>query len=83
MRDESELGKKIQDELDRVISGTVSKIEGSIVNKWIAIVEILDQDGDIALWTFVSDSTKAWDTMGMLEYGLLIQKVALEENRRE
>lgn len=75
MVDESRTdGVPLQDALNDAIHQAVRDREGEYVTKWIALVEAVDDDGTVGLWTMTSDNVMAWDTVGMLQHGLHLQQ---------
>lgn len=68
---------KIEAELGDAISQVLSRHEKSMVLKWSALVETMDQTGERGLWTLTSDNCQAWDTVGMLQHALHLQQLQL------
>ena len=66
-------GAAIEADLGQAIADTLAKHEGGFVTKWVALIETVDPDGERGLWAATSDDVKAWDTMGLLQYGLQLQ----------
>jgi hypothetical protein len=59
------------DDVRRKIADALSQVMGSVgemVTRWVALVEVIDEDGVRALWALAPDDAKAWDTLGMLDY---------------
>lgn len=66
------------EELEQVIDRAISDALGStgqMVTRWLAVVEVVDEDGDRGLWTFAAAGTKRWDTLGMLADAQLREQV--------
>lgn len=53
-----------------------SMIDGEFVNKFIVIAEVIDTDGDRALWASSNDGATSWDIMGLLQWGLTREMAA-------
>lgn len=66
--DGPELERALSDSLGDLFSG-----QKSMVTKWVSLIEIIEEDGERALWTFTSEGLKAWDTVGLLRHALDIQ----------
>lgn len=47
---------------------------GAFVTKFVLVAEVLDTDGNRAVWTETSDDASKWDAYGLLTF-------ALEEER--
>lgn len=52
---------------------SLPELEGDMVQRFVLIVETIDQD-DRWLSTFTAPGQKAWDTMGLLDYGLTMER---------
>lgn len=70
-------GPAIERDLADAIAAVLAKHETSMVTKWVALIETMDQDGERGMWTMTSDNVKAWDTTGMLMHGLHIQQAQI------
>ncbi len=64
------MGEAIGHALGEAIGAVLAKYEGSMVTKWVALVETIDQDGKRGMWPLTSDDMKAWDIKGMLLHAL-------------
>lgn len=63
--------------LDAVARLVAEVQPGSMVQRFVLLVEVIDED-DRWLSAFVAPGQKAWDTMGLLEYGLTYERNSLE-----
>lgn len=55
-----------------------------VVDKVILLVEGIDgEDGETTVWWTTSPGVKAWQTLGMLEAAVTIEKAWLAESYRE
>jgi hypothetical protein len=61
----------MEESIDAAISDSVSD---EVVTRWVCLVESLDADGTRGLWTATSDGVMAWDTVGMLDHALDLQR---------
>lgn len=62
--------------LEREIPGAFAA-KGQFVTRWLVIAEAVDPDGERMLWLHNSDEALPWDLIGMLEFGLALEKAAL------
>ena len=51
---------------------------GSMVTKFIVIAEVIDTDGDQAVWVDTSDGSSTWDILGLLAYAKALQTSRLD-----
>lgn len=58
---------EVQAELEAAIK-TVMAAHGNVVIKWVAAVEVLEPEGERALWTVAAQDLRKWDVLGMLEF---------------
>lgn len=65
---------------------TLPTCEGDMVQRFVLIVETIDED-DRWLSAFTAPGQKAWDTLGLLEYGLTMEHDAItyapDDNQEE
>lgn len=54
-------------QLGSTIAQAVSE---GLVNRWVCLVEVIEDDGTRILLTAGSEDLRAWDTLGMLDYAL-------------
>jgi hypothetical protein len=71
--EKQDIGPRIEHELGEAFAQVFSNHETSMVIKWTALVETMDDKGERGLWTFASENNKAWDTLGMLQHAIQIQ----------
>lgn len=64
----------IQRDLNDAIAQVLSRHEISMVTKWVALVEVIDGDGDRGLWALGSEGMTSWDTVGMLTYAVHMEQ---------
>lgn len=64
----------IERDLNDAIAGVLARHERSVVLRWVALVETMDEGGSRGLWTLTSEGLKAWDTVGLLGHALHIQQ---------
>lgn len=72
-----DLGPAIEHDLADAIATVLARHETSMVTKWIALIETMNDEGERGMWTMTSDNVKAWDTTGMLQHGLHMQQAEI------
>lgn len=75
-------GARIEQAVNEAIHNVVGEHEHGVVTKWVALVESVSPDGDRGLWTLTSEGIKAWETTGLLQYGLHLQLAQTLDERR-
>lgn len=56
---------------DAHIAGLINDVDpGAFVTKYVVIAEVIDANGDRAVWMDSSDDATQWDTYGLLTYAL-------------
>ena len=60
-------GVTLEGKMNDAIRGVVGLYGGSFATKWVTCVEIIDEDGERGIWTFVSPDAKRWDIQGLLK----------------
>lgn len=53
---------------------------GAMVQRFVLLAEVVDADGERALWTLTAPDAKPWDTLGLMVYG---QQLEQAETLRE
>lgn len=51
------------------VSGALSDT-GLMATRAVVIVEVVEADGSMAVWTAVDPGAKAWETLGLLSFAL-------------
>lgn len=64
----------LEQDIGKAIADILAKHEGGFVTKWIALIEIVDDQGELGLWTTTSEGLMAWDTCGLLTHALHMQQ---------
>lgn len=64
----------LQQEIAGAISTVLARHERSMVGRWVALIETIDVDGRVGLWSFTSDGLTAWDTVGLLGHAMHLQQ---------
>ena len=55
-------------DLQRSMLDVVSELTGQVVSRFVAVVEVLEEDGTRALITINSEDSTMWDAIGMLTF---------------
>jgi hypothetical protein len=63
----------LQDDMQTALQGVIAKREISLVTKWVVLIEIVDGNGDRALWTAASKDIMSWETKGLLQHALDVE----------
>lgn len=66
-------GEAIEAAVNEAIEKVIRDHEGGFTIRWVALVETAGPDGSRGVWTMTSPDVKAWDTLGLLEYGKQLQ----------
>jgi hypothetical protein len=61
-----------RDDIQQKMNDAISSAVGSddFVVKYVALVEVIDGDGDKAIWSVASEDITSWDVLGLLHYGI-------------
>lgn len=55
----------------------VLRESGEMVTRFVALVETIGEEGDRGIFTLASADMKAWDTIGMLGFGLQCEQARM------
>lgn len=58
----------------RVGSAIAGELPGEMVTRWVLAAETIGTDGERALWLLAPEDAKAWDTLGLAEYALAVER---------
>lgn len=51
------------------VSGLIQQIDpGSMVTRFLVVAEIINADGDRAVWMAAAPGQNAWDSLGLIDY---------------
>lgn len=74
MTDDEQIEQHVRDAL----ADLMAKIDtGGMVTGYALLIEVVGSDGERALWTMAPSESKAWDTLGLLQYGLTKQQAQM------
>jgi hypothetical protein len=59
--------------LEAAISGLGSD-GGNMVTKWVALFEVIEEDGNRVLWTLSSKELKTWESLGMFMQAIHVEQ---------
>lgn len=60
----------------QAVADLVAQVEpDAMVTRFVLLAEIVG--GDRAVWAFVAPDQRAWDTLGLLDYGRAIEHAAI------
>jgi len=59
---------ELKDQVHSDIATRVGAFDGSMLVKYVALIEVISDDGERALLALTSKDIKAWETLGMFEY---------------
>lgn len=48
----------------------VMQIEDEMVVRWVAVVEIIDKDGERGCWTLAHEGARTWDIFGLMQFAI-------------
>lgn len=68
--------QELEQAIDRAVSDVFAST-GQMVNRWLAVIEVVDEEGDRGLWTFTAGGMKRWDSLGMLAEAQLAEQAAV------
>lgn len=59
----------------KAISDAISSsIEAGMLIKWTAQIEVMNAEGERVLWNLESEGMKAWESMGLIKYALVLEE---------
>lgn len=76
-------GAAIERDMADAIATVLARHERSMPNRWLALIETIDEDGERGLWTLTSLGMMAWDTVGLLQYATHLQLARTISNGSE
>jgi hypothetical protein len=67
--------EQIRDSVGNALSQALAA-EAEMVTRWVAIVEVMDADGERAAYAMAPEGAKPWDSLGLLTFGIQIEQAA-------
>lgn len=67
--------EEIRDSVGNALSQALAG-ESEMVTRWIAIVEVMDADGERAAYCMAPAGAKPWDSLGLLTFGVQVEQAA-------
>lgn len=69
----------VKDELDtRIVE--VAYVHGALVNRWVLLADVVEENGERTLWSVAPSSVTNWDTLGMLAAGYELARLHTVES---
>ena len=62
----------IRDRVQHHLSEAMAQ-EGMVAN-WVAVVEVMEANGDVSLWCASAAGMKQWTSLGMLRYAVAVEE---------
>lgn len=59
---------EISAEAHAALAEVFRKTDDSVMVKYLAVAEVIEQNGERGLWCISSPDMKKWETLGFLEY---------------
>jgi len=61
----------------QAVSNLVAQIDpGAMVNRFVLLCEVMDSQGERAVWTLAPKDAQAWDTLGLLDFARSLEYAA-------
>jgi hypothetical protein len=60
--------QELAEHVQSALADAVHDLDGSMLTRYVACVEVIDPSGERALWVLSTRDMKAWETVGFLEY---------------
>lgn len=65
------------EEVTRAVSDALANaVSPEMVTRWVACIEVLNEEGARGLWLLSAEGMKAWDSMGMLHFAVAAETAA-------
>lgn len=57
------------------VSEFIYKIDnGSMVQRFVLLVDVIDTEGERSMWSFAPPGSKPWDTLGLLAFAMQLEQ---------
>lgn len=66
---------QIRDSVGNALAQAVAG-EAEMVTKWVALVEVMDAQGERSAYVMAPDGAKPWDTLGLLTFAIQVEQAA-------
>lgn len=71
-------------ELEQRVRDTLGTAFGDeMLVRWVLLAEVIDTDGERAVWNMTSEDARAWDTLGLLTYATQIEQAGIVADHRD
>lgn len=74
-------GEAIERYVGDAINAAVSEHEHGMVTRWVAVLEIIDGEGERAILTLASEDLRQWDSIGMLDFALSNERAGIVRDK--
>ncbi len=74
----------MDDDLEALVRNALGQAfgaNGDMLTHWVLLDEIIDEDGERAVWNVASEDARAWDTLGLLTYAVQIEQAGIVGDR--
>lgn len=69
------------EEVETALDDAISRaLPGEFVTRWVAVVEVIDGDGDRVLWTLADPALAPWDRLGLLHFAEAREVAAISDD---
>jgi hypothetical protein len=65
--------EQIRDSVGNALAQAVAG-EAEMVNRWVAIVEVIGADGERAAYLMAPEGAKPWDSLGLLHFAIQVEQ---------
>lgn len=59
---------RVSEKIHVALSDIIREEGPNMVDKWICLVEVIDDEGARSLWSNCSEGLSMWDRLGMIEF---------------
>jgi hypothetical protein len=76
--------EQIREAAEAAVGLFLSKLGSDLsTGKFVLMVEVLSDDGTRPVWTATGENQQAWDTLGLLQYGIQREQAAITSDYLE
>lgn len=69
MADFDEIRDSVGSAMAQAVAG-----QSEMVTRWVAVVEVMDADGQRSAYLMAPDGAKPWDTLGLLTFAVQVEQ---------
>lgn len=63
----------VREAIRQAVEGTLQQY-GGFATTWVCLISSVEQDGSKSVWLLADKNMRAWESMGLLEYGLASER---------